>query len=355
MSCALLALMYTRLRNLWRPQNFHLHHRLHSRDAYFEGWYFKIVDGQRHPFAIIPGVFMGEDAHAFVQVLDGTDGKAWYHRFPIATFEASRHDFDVRIANNRFHAGGLSLDLNDESAAGSPRIRGELRFGRLTRWPVRWLSPGVMGPLGLWPFLQCYHGILSVDHTLHGALTFDEVSHSFEGGRGYLEKDWGRGFPEGYVWMQSNHFDEPGTSLTASVAKVPILGAALRGFLAGFLHQGTLHRFTAYNGARLAHCSVSDTHVHLRFEDRQHVLEVEAKKAQGAVLKAPYERQMLERVAETMRSEVSVCFSERKRGVVYEGVGTHGGLEAQGNLHAVTGDGRTLLSSLAPALSTLGV
>lgn len=343
--------MLNRVRNLWHPQNFHLHHRLDGKVSCFEGWYFKIVDADgSHPYAIIPGVFMGEDAHAFVQVLDGARGQAFYHRFPMSSFSASRRHFDVRIANNRFHGHGLSLDLDQGSADGAPCMRGKISFGGLTGWPVRLLSPGVMGPLGLLPFLECYHGILSVDHALHGGLRIDGVRCSFHDGRGYLEKDWGRSFPEGYVWLQSNHFEQPGISVTASVAKVPLLGAAVRGFLAGFLYDGTLHRFTTYGGARVARCALTDTHVHVRFEDRRYALEVDAEKCDGAVLKAPYERQMRERVAETMRSQFRVRFSERGGRTLYEGIGRHGALEAQGDLGKITQDGPTLLRSLSPSL-----
>lgn len=344
--------MLTHVRNLWRPEVFHLHHQLDSKAPRFEGWYFKVVDARgRSPLAIIPGVFLGEDPHAFIQVLDGAQGKAWYHRFALDTFQASRRRFDVQIGSNRFHAGGLRLNLSEKNAADAPRIWGELNFGKLTGWPVRPWSPGVMGPLGFLPFLQCYHGILSVDHTLHGALDVDGVTHSFDAGRGYLEKDWGRSFPEGYIWMQSNHFAQPGVGVVASIAQVPLLGTALRGFLACFLHEGRLHRFTTYGGARIARCVVNSTHVQLRIEDARHVLEIEAEQAQGAILKAPYGRHMLERVAETMGSKLHVRFSRRKRGLMYEGTGHHGALEAQGKLAPLTQDGPSRLRSLLPALN----
>ncbi len=345
--------MLTRVRNLWRPENFHLHHRMNSKDsktACFEGWYFKLVDAAgNHPYAIIPGVFMGEDAHAFIQVLDGARGQVWYHRFALSAFKASRRHFDVRIGRNHFHSHGFSLDLDASSAENSPRIEGQVGFAKLTRWPVRLLSPGAMGPFGLLPFFECYHGILSVDHGLDGVLDFDGVTRSFAHGRGYLEKDWGRGFPEGYVWMQSNHFEQPGISVMASVAKVPLFGAGLRGFLAGFLHEGTLHRFTTYSGARVARCALTDTHVEVRFEDRRYALEVEAEKAEGAVLKAPYEKQMTERVSETMRSQLRVRFTDKRRGLIYEGTGRNGALEAQGNLSSITQAGPTLFRSIVPA------
>ena len=51
--------------------------------ACFEGWYFKLVDAEgAQPYAIIPGVFLGEDAHAFIQILVGRASTSAYHRFP---------------------------------------------------------------------------------------------------------------------------------------------------------------------------------------------------------------------------------------------------------------------------------
>ena len=35
--------------------------------------------------------------------------------------------------------------------------------------------------------------------------------------RGYIEKDWGKAFPHSWLWLQTNHFTQPGTSLSASV------------------------------------------------------------------------------------------------------------------------------------------
>jgi len=331
--------MWTRIRNIWRPENFHYAHELGRVADRFEGWYFKIVDREgRHPFAVIPGVFLGGDAHAFVQVLDGRRGRSWYHRYPISDFEASPVRFDVRIAGNRFRGDEISLHIDPKDESGGPAIRGRLALGPWSRWPVTALSPGVMGPYSFAPRMQCYHGILSLDHELRGALVADDRTLSFDGGRGYLEKDWGQGFPLGYVWMQSNHFDRDGICVTASVATVPWVTGAFRGFLAGFLLDGRLHRFTTYTGARVESLEMSDTHIHLRIADRRHRLELDARKAEGAVLHAPYERRMLARVAETMTSEIELRFLETVNGrdrVVYEGIGRHACLEAQGDLNRV--------------------
>ena len=104
--------MFQRIRNIWTPEAFHYHHRLNRKTNVFEGWYLKVVDGAgRQPCAFIPGVFLGDDAHAFIQVLDGKQGKSWYVRFPVGDFDPARGVFDTRIGPNRFNRQGVTLDI----------------------------------------------------------------------------------------------------------------------------------------------------------------------------------------------------------------------------------------------------
>jgi hypothetical protein len=174
---------------------------------------------------------------------------------------------------------------------------------------------------------------LSLDHAVGGALAVDGRETIYDGGRGYSEKDWGRAFPSGYVWTQSNHFERDGVSISASVAKIPWLTGAFRGFLVAFLIDGELHRFTTYTGAEIESLTLDDSHLRMRLCDRNHRLEIDARKEEGGVLHAPYGRQMIERVAETMRSEVELRFSSRATDTtLYEGRGHHACLEVQGEL-----------------------
>jgi hypothetical protein len=330
--------MLSQLAALYHPERFHYHHRVARKGrTRFEGWYYKLVDHEgRHPYAVIAGVFLGDDGHAFIQVLDGANCSASYHRYPLSDFWAARHGFDVRIGKSRFHAQGMELDIDGQSPQGPQRVRGHVGLGRRIPWPVTRLSPGCMGPLTFLPFMECYHGILSVDHGLTGSLEIDAKPRTFDGGRGYLEKDWGRSFPEGYIWMQSNHFAEQGIGLTVSVAKVPLLGTLLRGCFACFLFEGKLYRFATYTGARVARCAIEGDEVSIAIHDFRHELEISARKAEGPVLKAPYGKEMTGRVAETMQSAISMRFSERKGATMFEGTGVHACLEAVGKLDALT-------------------
>lgn len=317
------------VRNLFRPERYHGHRR---KPPFFEGWYYKLVDptGQNR-LAVIPGVFLSDDPehhHAFVQVLDGTTGDATYHRYPATEFEAARDAFDVRIGPNRFSSSGFTLDIAD----GERAIAGTLELIDPIPWPVTVTSPGIMGPYGWVPMMECNHGVLSFDHGLAGGLRLDGTSVDFTGGRGYVEKDWGKSFPAGYVWMQSNHFKSSGTSFVASIAIIPWLFSAFPGFIIGLWHSGTLHRFATYTKAKTDHLEITDDHVEWQISDRTEVLEITARRAQGGLLYGPTREQMGDRVGETMLSEITVALRTRSGEVIFEGTGRHAGLEIHGDL-----------------------
>jgi hypothetical protein len=119
-----------------------------------------------------------------------------------------------------------------------PGFKGELKFNGNVAWPKSFFSPGIMGPFSFVPFMECYHGIVSMDHSIEGHLNIDGSFIEFNGGRGYIEKDWGRSFPSAYVWMQTNHFSSEGISIKASVANIPWLGSSFVGFICGlWLHD----------------------------------------------------------------------------------------------------------------------
>lgn len=301
----------------------------HRRSApYFEGWYYKLVSAdEKQRLAIIPGVFLGARGHAFVQVLDGVTGRTTYHTYPLDAFDASRVGFDVRIGANRFAADHIYLDIDtDEGAA-----KGQVRFSDLSPWPVTLASPGIMGWYAWVPRMECNHGVLSLDHAIDGDLTVDGTPLSWSGGRGYIEKDWGAAFPSAWIWMQSNHFDAPGTSLTASVALIPWLGRTFRGFIVGFWKKGKLYRYATYTGAKTCQLAVSDDRVHWLIRDRHHTLELVAHRAQGALLKGPTRSEMSVPVHETLNASVTVRLSAGSD-TIYEGEGRHAGLEVQGDL-----------------------
>ena len=329
--------------NLWRPASYHGHGK--SR-RYFEGWYFKLVDArQQRRFAVIPGVFLGEtpaDSHSFVQTLDGATGETNYHRYPLADFWAHPSEFDISVGPNRFSTREMTLDI----ATVDHQVIGHLRFNGLPPWPVTWLSPGIMDWYTFTPFMESYHGVLSLDHAIEGMLAIDGQVMDFHGGRGYIEKDWGAAFPRAWVWMQSNHFEQPGVSLTASVARIPWLGSAFRGFIVGLLHAGVLYRFATYTGAHIERLQVTEDHVFWTIcgpvdgRTQRHRLEITAQRNEEGVdlLHAPARTAMVQRVLESLTAQIDLRLTRLEHGgdtQIFAGSGQCAGLEIGGAIEEI--------------------
>jgi len=290
---------------------------------------------------VIFGVFLGRDpaaSHAFMQTLDGASGRSTYHRYPLDAFHAGPGELDIQIGPNRLRRDGVSLDIDTPER----QMKGELRFSGQSPWPVTPLSPGIMGWYAFVPRMECYHGVLSFDHELSGALTIDGQVVDFTGGRGYREKEWGQAFPKAWIWMQSNHFARhPGASLSASVAIVPWLGSAFPGFVVGLWRQQHLYRFATYSGAVIEHLDVDDTHVTWRLASRRplmpgatrHRLEIAAWRSEGGLLHSPERVDMQQRVTESLTARLDVrlvAVRDGRETVLFEDSGRHAGLEIAG-------------------------
>ena len=174
--------MFNKIHALWNPECYHGWGR---KKRFFEGWYYKLVSqNQQHALALIPGIAMDTSGQkqAFIQLLDGKNLKGTYHKFHAKQFKPTAKKHALKIENNFFSEKMLVLDL--------PNIKGELFFDNLKPWSNSFFSPGIMGPFSFVPFMECYHGVLSMNHSIKGRLDFNGESLSFDNGKGYMEKDW---------------------------------------------------------------------------------------------------------------------------------------------------------------------
>ena len=311
------------------------YHGFGKRGPFFEGWYFKLVNSSGDQrWTVIPGVYIGakpEDSHCFIQVLNGVSGKTHYINFPYDQFRSDESSFHTTIGANEFSAKRIHLEIGNDEIL----IEGDLIFNGLTPWPVTWLSPGIMGWFAWVPGMECYHGVVSLDHEIMGSLRINGQETDFSCGRGYIEKDWGKAMPKAWIWSQCNHFIKPNTSLSLSVAVIPWGPAVFDGFIVGLLLDGTLHRFATYTGARIEKKTVSENLVSLIFCDRKERLEIFAKRLGGGQLNAPTLTQMDRRILETLSAEIDVILSIREKGEwhkVFEDSGRYAGLEVVGDL-----------------------
>jgi tocopherol cyclase len=326
------------------------YHGWGTQRVFFEGWYYKLISlDQNQRMAIIPGIYNHPDPkfrHAFIQILDGMNSHVNYHRYSSEAFQASRNDFYIKVGSSEFHHQGINLDISGEDQS----ISGELEFKGIQPWPVKLISPGVMGPYRFVPLMQTYHGILSLDHTIQGRLRVDGRDFDFSGGRGYMEKDWGVTFPRAYIWMQSNHFSKKGVSLTASVATIPWLKGWFRGFLIGLLVDGKLYRFTTYLGSEIGKLHVFDNEVYWvttgtkrtdpEGEFDHYQLTIRAERGSAGLLSSPELDGMTPRIFESLTASIQISLKgySPKRNieqVIFEGSGSCGGLEVAGSIEEI--------------------
>ena len=315
--------------NVMHPSQYH---GFGAKPPFFEGWYYKLVSqDQNHRFAIIPGVYLAETpqkSHSFIQVFNSEADQVVYHRYPLAAFESAKDKFQIQIDSNVFTSDGIRLAIDDDLGT----VTGSLALTDLKRWPVRVISPGAMGWFAWVPFMECYHGVVSMDHTIEGSLTIDGHDLDFSGGQGYIEKDWGKQFPKAWIWGQSNHFDRPGISLMMSVAVIPWLGRSFAGFIGGFLFQDRLYRFATYNRSKIEGLSIDDQAANLVLRNAGYRFHIKAIRAGGGLLQAPTMVEMNRRILETLNAKIQVRLEKIGGPVLYEGMGVNAGLETVGDL-----------------------
>jgi hypothetical protein len=305
------------------------YHGTDKKPPFFEGWYYKMVSAdESHKIAVIPGVILGQEAHAFIQVLNGVDGTSAYHTFPFEHFRADPPHFSLEVGDNRFDGSRFALNIDRPEG----QISGEIQLGGLNPWPVTLVSPGIMGWYAWVPRMECYHGVLSFNHSLQGTLTLNGKTMDFTGGHGYIEKDWGQSFPAAWVWFQSNHFQNVPACITASVAVIPWVRRAFRGFIVGFWLDGELYRFATYNGAKVESLEISDDQVKWVLRNRRYRLSLNARRVEGGLLRGPTRLDMGKRVEETLNASVQVQLKTLQGRLIFEGTGEHAGLEVIGDL-----------------------
>jgi len=314
-------MMYT-LRRLFSPEIFQ---GAHKRRNYFEGWYYKLIDKQAiRSLAIIPGMAADTKRHAFIQVLDGVKNKTAYVRYDISEFRYSKKTFDIRIGNNSFDRNNIVLDIDSDDI----RIKGKLEFENVVPYPGTFTRPGIMGPYSFVPFMECYHGIVNIHHDIRGYLETDGECIDFTGGYGYIEKDWGRSFPEAWIWLQSNHFEKGDVSVMFSVARIPWFGRHFQGFIS-FLRIGDkIFHFGTYTGAVISKLEYSKGMLWAVLKDSHHTLEIKADNSEAGILKAPKNGMMKREISESISAKVMVRLIDTKGREIYTGTGKNTGFEA---------------------------
>jgi len=304
----------------------------YKRKKYFEGWYFKTIDRKmENVLAFIPGVSFDKsknNCHAFLQVMDAHSCKVHYLKYDISAFGFNKDKFEIEIGDNYFSDKEVRLYIKDDEL----NIRGHLKFENIIAYPKTILRPGVMGPFTFVPFMECYHGIVNIHHDICGQLNINGNEIDFSKGYGYIEKDWGRSFPEAWIWLQSNHFSRDDVSLMFSFAKIPWMGRYFMGLISFIRIKDKIYHFATYTRAKVRKLNYENNSLEVVLEDRKYILDMTAKHSSVGILKAPKNGLMMREVLESITAVVNIRLSDKYDNTIYEGEGTNTGLEIESEI-----------------------
>lgn len=284
-----------------------------ARNEYFEGWYYKQVSpDEQTVLCLIPGISRHNGITSpFIQaILAQKSGETWRQTtdwLDVAAFQTQDEPFSLRLGENSFRRDGMNIAYRGERL----QVEGQLGFHNLTDLPGSCWAPTMMGPFSYLPGMECIHSVISLTHTLSGSLRINGASVDFNGGKGYIEKDWGSSFPKSYVWLQSNHFSQEG-SLFFSWADIPALGTSFHGYIAHLYFAGEHHRFATYTRGN-CRLTCEGNHVEILLIKGDVRLQITASHTGGAELVAPHRGQMVHTIKEGLLGQISFELEYPKR------------------------------------------
>ena len=289
-----------------------------KKKNYFEGWYFKMVanDGSS-VISVIPGISLssdGREKHAFIQIINGITAQTSYYSYPIEEFSFSKKEFALKIADSYFSKDSIILDLKDDHSIISGKIS---MFNRVEYKSGGLLNIGIMGFYRFVPFMECYHGVVSLTTSLNGKIIINDEIHDFKGGRGYIEKDWGSSMPSAWIWIQSNHINNTNSSFMLSIANIPWIKKSFTGFLGFFYHNNQIHHFATYRPTKLQLEIADSNQLKINIENKNNTFIINAMSTNTSILKAPVKGAMDRRISESIDAILKITMMDKKGNIIF--------------------------------------
>jgi hypothetical protein len=283
---------------------------LDKEDA-FEGWFCKIDDLKNGlMFSIIMGYATHKNTkHAFIQFQDSLKHDTTYISYPIEVLKWKADPFVLQIGKNELSQTGMLLDFEMDKIP----VLGDLHFSSFSTIKQSILKPNIMGWLTYFPN-ECNHSIISMNHKVNGDLQIGNQSWKIKDAVGYIEKDWGTGFPKEYVWAQANDLEE--SSVVFSYATVPMLGKYSKGFFLLLHYDGKEYRFSSIEGSKLTDFNVSKDSFTATIKKRGIRLTLKAKQSNPVALSSPEYGEMKSQIKESLDGTLEIILEIKNQSVV---------------------------------------
>jgi hypothetical protein len=303
-----------------------LYHGKERSRPYFEGWYFKyhsVSSGLE--LAVIPGIYKGKtpvDDHCFIQVF--YENINHFIKFNVSEFNPAKDVFKIKIGNNEFSETHVKLDIRTDDFT----IKASLENSGLTPLKTNIFSPSIMGPFSYLPGMQCNHGIISLKHLVKGSIMINGADLDASNLTGYIEKDWGRAFPDSWLWLQASGIDNNGrdAACMCSIAKIPYGGMKFIGLIAVVSVGSRQYKFATYNFSRITRLEKNIVAIEIVLKRFRYKLHIHAESDIFTDLIAPTDTGMDRIIKESLSAGISYSLMHDSS-IISEFTGNHGGLE----------------------------
>lgn len=269
-----------------------------KKKGYFEGWYFK-HQSKELSISFIPGININRngDKYAFIQII--TENKSYNINYDYKDFSISKDKLTIKIKDNIFSLSGVIVNIKNKDI----NIKGRLIYKNITT-----IKRDIMGPFAHLPFMECFHGVLSLNHNVEGSLFINDKEFKFNEDKGYIEKDSGTSFPDKYLWVQSNYFKNNDISVMVSIANIPFLGFKFMGCIAIVYYEGMEYILATYNGVKI----ISYNEKGLIIKKGKYRLEIEIEELHPQKLLAPNGGEMIRTITENISCNARFKFYKGK-------------------------------------------
>lgn len=305
------------------PELFQGSKYLSMNKNYFEGWYFKITNGNCG-IAFIPGININDvERKAFVQVI--TDKESFFIDYKLSEFKFNDEPFYVKIGDNFFSKDFIHIDIIDNE--NNLVINGNVRYSECMNIDINIFSPNIMGIFSYVPFMECNHAILSMKNKADGVIFVNDKEISFNGGVGYIEKDWGSSFPKSYVWCCANNFinSDSDVAFMLSIANIPFKIFDFTGVICSLIVDGKEYRFATYNNTKILKYDTSEG-LSIILKKGKLFIFIDAVCDDGSSLYAPVLGKMSKDIIESISAVIKVVLKQNDR-IIFSGTSNNCGLE----------------------------
>lgn len=295
-----------------------------DKKHYFEGWYYKqVTKDTNQTLVVIPGISTAEEnPSAFIQVI--YNQHSYYISYDIKEFSYGDHPFFIKIRNNIFSLEHLILNIEEEDL----RIRGNLTLSNLTPLKKNFYRPTIMGPFSYFKHMECNHGIVSLNHKVHGTIKINGENVVFQDGDGYIEKDYGTSFPTSYTWFQSNTpLNHDKATIFLSIAHIPIFHTSFQGLISVLEYNEKQYYFTSYYFSKMKQYEKDKKHLLVTLKNLKYILEMDIQYDHEAPLIAPILGKMNHPMKESVDAKAHVKLLTKRKNVIFEDQFIAGGFE----------------------------